>query len=103
MKTAVTIGGYALGLLAVFGAAFGVGAVLAPGSLADKPGAVTEDHGARTAGGAESTEPAPGGLMVTQDGYTEHDKEPMPIAAFPVHAGAHVTTASTTPVHRKGG
>jgi len=96
MKTAVTIGGYALGLLAVFGAAFGVGAVLAPGILADKPGA-------RTAGGAESTEPAPGGLMVTQDGYTEHDKEPMPTAAFPVHAGAHDTTASTTPVHGKGG
>ena len=70
MKTAVTIGGYALGLLAVFGAAFGVGAVLAPGSLADKPGAATEDHGAMTAGGAESTEPVPGGLMVSQDGYT---------------------------------
>ena len=33
MKTAVTIGGFALGLLAVFGAAFGVGAVLAPAAL----------------------------------------------------------------------
>ena len=41
--------------------------------------------------------------MVSQDGYTEHDKEPMPTAAFPVHAGAHDTTASTTPVHGKGG
>lgn len=70
MKTAVTIAGYALGLLAVFGAAFGAGAVLAPGSLAEKPGAVSEDHGAMTAGGAESTEPGPGGLTISQDGYT---------------------------------
>ena len=70
MKTAVTIGGYALGVLAVFGAAFGVGAVLAPGGLADKPGAFAEDHGAMTAGSADSTEPAPGGLMVSQDGHT---------------------------------
>jgi hypothetical protein len=71
MKTAVTIGGYGLGLLALFGAAFGVGAVLAPGTLADKPGAVSEDHGAMTArGAAESAEPTPGGLVVSQDGYT---------------------------------
>jgi hypothetical protein len=70
MKTAVTIGGYALGLLAVFGAAFGAGAVLATGSLAEKPGAVGEDHAAAMAAGGESTGSVPGGLMVSQDGYT---------------------------------
>ena len=68
MKTAVTIGGYALGLLAVFGAAFGAGAVLAPGSLAEKPGAVSDDHGAMAAGGGESAGSVPGDLMVSQDG-----------------------------------
>ncbi len=54
----------------MFGAAFGAGAVLAPGSLAEKPGAVSEDHGAMTAGGGESTEPGPGGLTISRDGYT---------------------------------
>ena len=68
MKTAVTIGGYALGVLAVFGAAFGAGAVLAPGSLAEKPGAVSDDHGAMAAGGGESAGSVPGDLMVSQDG-----------------------------------
>lgn len=70
MKTAVTISAYGLGLLALFGAAFGVGAVLAPGTPADTPGAVSEDHTAMTAVSGESAEPTPGGLMVSQDGYT---------------------------------
>jgi len=70
MKTAVAIAGYALGLLAVFGAAFGAGAVLAPGGLAENPGAASADHGPMAAGGGESTGTVPGGLTISQDGYT---------------------------------
>ena len=68
MRTAVTIGGYALGLLALFCAAFGVGALVGPGSTAEKPAAVSDDHDAMTGDGtaAEGTQ---GGLTISQDGY----------------------------------
>ncbi|GAA4698296.1 hypothetical protein [Phytohabitans rumicis] len=60
MRTSIKLGGYALGLVAVFGAALGVG------NLVGDPAPV--------AGGAAPAHPAPavgvpGGLQVSQDGY----------------------------------
>lgn len=76
MNTALKIGGYTLGLLAVFGAAVGIGAAVTPTATSSATSSPTpEDHtdmsvttamtAAPTAGGV----PLPGGLMVSQDGY----------------------------------
>ena len=92
MRTPVTIGGYALGLAAVFTAALGLGhltggptaataahsdatgghsPVEAPGGTAQHgsagPGDIAQHGSAATAGSAAAH--LPGGLQVTQDGY----------------------------------
>jgi len=74
MKTALTVAGYTLGLIAVFGAAAGLGALVSPsvtGAATTGPSATA--HGEMS----DSTAPVPagaaawpGGLMVAQDGYT---------------------------------
>jgi len=74
MHTALKIGGYTLGLLAVFGAAVGIGAAVTPtATSAATSSPIPESHtdmseqtAAPTAGAAS----LPGGLMVSQDGYT---------------------------------
>jgi len=77
MNTALKIGGYTLGLLAVFGAAAGIGAAVTPTATSAATSSTTPvDHtdmsvttgmtSAPTAGAAS----LPGGLMVSQDGYT---------------------------------
>jgi hypothetical protein len=76
MNTALKIGGYTLGLLAVFGAAVGIGAAVTPIATSASTSSPTPgDHtdmsvttavtSAPTAGAAQ----LPGGLMVSQDGY----------------------------------
>ncbi len=89
MKTAVTIAGYALGLLALFGAAFGVGALVGPASTAEKPAAVSDDDDAMTGHGtaAQGTQ---GDLTVSQDGHTPvrdanavPSRAPAPVASTP--------------------
>lgn len=72
MKTPIKIAGFGLGLLAVFGAATGIGRAVGPVGPAE-PAATEEAHG----GGDHSesvpedaaAEEIPGGLMVAQDGY----------------------------------
>ncbi|WP_319460534.1 hypothetical protein [Micromonospora sp. RTP1Z1] len=73
MNTATKLSGFALGLAAVFGAAYGVGQVAGP----DTP-AVATRHDAANAGhadgdhatGAAPTSHLPGGLLVSDRGYT---------------------------------
>lgn len=77
MNTALKIGGYTLGLLAVFGAAVGIGAAVTPtATSAATSASPPEDHSdmsvttAMTAAPTTGAAPFPGGLMVSQDGYT---------------------------------
>ena len=75
MNTALKIGGYTLGLLAVFGAAVGIGAAVTPTAtsaatsvaISRGPHRHVRDDATAPAAGAASL---PGGLMVSQDGYT---------------------------------
>ena len=74
MNIATKLGGYTLGLLAVFGAAAGIGNAVGPIGPArdDAP----HDGGAHTRPGTGATadsagaEELPGGLMISQHGYT---------------------------------
>ena len=71
MHTAVKMAGYVLGLAAVFGAAVGVGAAAGPSVAVTT--AAAEPHTADAATGSMAAMAAaevPGGLMVSQDGYT---------------------------------
>ena len=82
MNTPMKIGSYALGLVAVFGAAAGVGTAVGPvGPAAAEPAhgdgaANTATHDVAAAEGedhaaaATPTDDIPGGLMVSQGGYT---------------------------------
>ncbi|TDD93395.1 hypothetical protein [Actinomadura rubrisoli] len=68
MNTATKLGVYALGLAVVFGGAAGAGKIVGPvGATADTGG--HEGHGAHAAP-AKAGGPIPGGLQVSQDGYT---------------------------------
>jgi len=78
MNTALRLAGFGVGLLAVFGAAVGVGAAVAPAATPAGPPAATnaphgEDHtgtDATTSASLAGAATVPGGLMVSQDGYT---------------------------------
>ena len=72
MNTATKLGGFTLGLLAVFGAAAGIGNAVGPiGPAGDD---APHDGGAHTSASATAdsatAEELPGGLMISQDGYT---------------------------------
>ena len=72
MNTATRLGAFALGLAVVFGAAYGVGQVAAPGTAAEAShDAATGGHQTEHGPAAESS-PAqlPGGLLVSDRGYT---------------------------------
>ncbi|WP_395110194.1 hypothetical protein [Actinomadura sp. SCN-SB] len=75
MNTATKLGAYALGLAAVFGGAFGVGEIAGPVGATTETAkhsagghATTEQAGGNAGGGASTA--VPGGLQVSQDGYT---------------------------------
>ena len=74
MNTAVKIGGYTLGLLAVFGAALGIGAAVTPNTTNAATSPPTPeshtDMSAMTSASTADAAPMPGGLMVSEDGYT---------------------------------
>jgi hypothetical protein len=91
MRTVVKVGGFALGLVAIFGAATGVGAAVSPDSAI--PAAATQPADAGMAGHDETAAPAgegkdaahlPAGLLVAQDGYT------FDLAARSVASGSRV-------------
>ncbi len=81
MNTASKLGTYVLGLAVVFGGALGVGnAVGDVGSVPEKPGhatahasaspAASDDHGGHETVTATAREDTPGGLQVSENGYT---------------------------------
>ncbi|WP_433532905.1 hypothetical protein ACQPYA_13395 [Micromonospora sp. CA-263727] len=72
MKTATKLSGFALGLAAVFGAAYGVGQLADPvAPVADARHGATADHGAADeATGGEAVSRVPGGLLVSDRGFT---------------------------------
>ncbi|WP_340375602.1 hypothetical protein U5640_10960 [Streptomyces sp. SS7] len=61
-----TIGSFSAALAVVFGAAYGIGAAVGPGSAAAGP----SGHGHARSEAAESVDPTPAGLQVSQGGYT---------------------------------
>jgi hypothetical protein len=75
MNTALRLAGFGVGLLAVFGAAVGVGAAVAPAATPAAPAAAAaaphgEDHtgaGATTTASLAGAATVPGGLMVSQE------------------------------------
>src|SRR3954449_7393293 len=96
MNTPAKVGAYALGLVAVFGAAVGLGSVVGPvGAVADDTASHnTVPHRATHAGSpmdtsapasAAGTHHLPGGLQVSESGYTLHATGSLPAgAATPV-------------------
>ena len=91
MNTALRLAGFGVGLLAVFGAAVGVGAAVAPAASPAAPvGVAAAPHGEDQTGTGMAAmsqavaAPVPGGLMVSQDGYT------LALAERSLPAGAQV-------------
>jgi hypothetical protein len=94
MNTPTTLGAYALGLVAVFGAAVGVGSLVGPvGAAADDTaahGTAPHDESDAESPMDTSTQQAaashlPGGLQISQDGYTLDVADQLPAgAATPV-------------------
>ncbi|MFF9098161.1 hypothetical protein ACF1AX_34190 [Streptomyces sp. NPDC014802] len=71
MNNGVRITAFAAALAATFGTAYGVGTALDPVSSAAKPGAHTEGHEAMETGrGGGREETPPGGLQISNGGYT---------------------------------
>jgi hypothetical protein len=71
MKTSVRLTAYALGLVVVFAGALGAGRLLGPDRKPAPAPAHTEAHAADEHSGHEAgSTRLPGGLQVTQDGYT---------------------------------
>jgi hypothetical protein len=72
MNTATKLGAYALGLAAVFGGAAGIGNVVGPTGATAQAEKGHGGHGGDEGGeqGKAGGTPVPGGLQVSQDGYT---------------------------------
>ncbi|MFE9692607.1 hypothetical protein [Micromonospora sp. NPDC005806] len=72
MNTAMKLSGFALGLAAVFGAAYGAGHLTDPVAPAAETRHDTTDPGHRDDHAATPTDHLPGGLLVSDRGYTLH-------------------------------
>ncbi|WP_040339767.1 hypothetical protein [Candidatus Blastococcus massiliensis] len=78
MNTPVKLAAFGVGLLALFGAATGLGAVVGPvGAAADEPSSAGHDMGSQPGAGHQEQAPheaagahLPAGLVVSEDGYT---------------------------------
>ncbi|WP_406077550.1 hypothetical protein [Micromonospora sp. NBC_00858] len=71
MNTVTRLGGFALGLAAVFGAAYGIGQVAGPAApVAESRHDGGAAHEADSAGHGEAVDRFPGGLLVSDQGYT---------------------------------
>jgi len=74
MHTGLKMAGYALGLAAVFGAAIGIGAAVGPSptvaAAAAGPHSGDDDTDEMDTAAMTAAAELPGGLMVSQDGYT---------------------------------
>ncbi|MFG1998106.1 hypothetical protein ACGFNU_03030 [Spirillospora sp. NPDC048911] len=74
MNTATKLGAFTLGLAVVFGGAAGVGDIVGPVGASAESGSQDGSGGHASHGGGSSAEtvaaPVPGGLQISQDGYT---------------------------------
>ncbi|MEU7829570.1 hypothetical protein [Nonomuraea sp. NPDC049129] len=70
MNTASKLGAYAVGLAVVFGGALGVGNAVGEGTPAPAPPSHGSAHTTPTQVGAKPQDDTPGGLQVSQNGYT---------------------------------
>lgn len=71
MNNATKLGAYILGLAAVFGGAVGVGNIAGPaGAETDSGGKAAHAGHGRAGEAAPAAETIPGGLQISQDGYT---------------------------------
>ena len=91
MNTAAKLGAYALGLAVAFGGAFRVGTVVGP--VGTRASSEAQGTHARAAG-------APGGLAVSQDGYTLTPAQHILPAGQPVTFRFTVTAADGQPLTR---
>ncbi|WP_040793888.1 hypothetical protein [Nocardia higoensis] len=99
MNTTTKFAGFGIGLAAVFALALGIGALVGP----TDSGADSAEHDAHT-GGAGQTSAMPGGLLVTDAGYTLQlenalvragDRAPLRLRVLDEH-GAPVTRYTTS-------
>ncbi|AQZ67783.1 Putative secreted protein [[Actinomadura] parvosata subsp. kistnae] len=70
MNTAMKLGSYALGLAVVFGGGLGVGKVVAPEARTSPHATRPEQQQHQQHQAADTAADTPGGLQVSQDGYT---------------------------------
>lgn len=94
MKTPMKFAGFAVGLVAVFGIALGIGALVGP---ADKEANV-HGNGTRESTPSESAEA--GGLTSTEDGYTLRLEDPTVAAGTRVPVRFRILDAGGVPVTR---
>ena len=81
MNAPTKLAGYAVVLVAAFGAATGLGAVVGPVDLSDSANEPGMSHDGADGDGSGAAE-VPGGLMVSQDGYTlELAQNALPVGA----------------------
>ncbi|SCG58363.1 hypothetical protein [Micromonospora humi] len=101
MNTATKLSGFALGLAAVFGGAFGIGHLTGPAAPATETSHDTTDtdHGSGAAGhgdaGSAAAAHLPGGLLVSERGYTFQ-----PVAAPAGEFAFRITGPDGRPVTR---
>ncbi len=95
MNAATKFTGFAVGLAAIFGIALGVGALVGP---TDSPPAEHAEHD--TAADAPAADHLPGGLLVTDRGYTLELADPQVSAAPEVPLRLRILDASGAPVTR---
>ncbi len=100
MQTPIKLAGFAVGLATVFGAAAGLGSLVGPiGGTADTP--AHSDMQSDMESDADATASAadiPGGLMVSQDGYTLELAEPEPAAGEQAPVAFRILGPDGTPV-----
>src|SRR5690606_8269118 len=99
MNTTAKFAGFAAGIAAVFAVSLGIGALVGPtGSTTDSDGHDTH----ATADDAPSADSTPGGLLVTDAGYTLRLEQPPATAGAPLRlrildeSGAPLTRYTTS-------
>ncbi|MDQ0371532.1 hypothetical protein [Catenuloplanes indicus] len=102
MNTPARLGAFGLGLVAVFGAALGLGRTIGPDPSPPAPATHTESHG-----GGDTHPETPGGLQIAQDGYrlapltdTLSTTAPQPFR-FRIIGPDEATVTAFTPTHER--
>ncbi|MDP9794356.1 hypothetical protein J2S43_002868 [Catenuloplanes nepalensis] len=107
MNTPTRLGAFGLGLVAVFGAALGLGRTIGPDAGPPRPAAHAGDHEAADEHGTAADDHTPGGLQIAQDGYrlapltdTLSTGAPQPFR-FRIIGPDAATVTAFTPTHER--